>query len=83
MTIKSRRRGHIASRTKDLISKVYDNNSTKRGSIHDDQVEDERTDSTKDERFDVKYMTIKFNKKRKIHGNQVEEERTVSSRTKD
>jgi hypothetical protein len=47
-----------------------------RVSIHDNQVEEERTDSIEDKRFDVKYMTIKFNKERKIHDNQVEEERT-------
>jgi hypothetical protein len=50
-------------------------NSTKRGSIHDNQVKDERTDSIEDERFNVKYTTIKFSKERKIHDNQVKEER--------
>ena len=34
MTIKSRRRGHIVSRTKDLISKVYDNQIQQREEVY-------------------------------------------------
>jgi hypothetical protein len=34
MTIKSRRRGQIALRTKDLISKVYDNQIQQREEVY-------------------------------------------------
>jgi hypothetical protein len=34
MTIKSRKRGHIVSKTKDLISKVYDNQIQQREEVY-------------------------------------------------
>jgi hypothetical protein len=51
--------------------------------IHDNQVEEERTDSIKDERFDVKYMTIKFNKEGRYMTIKLRRRGQISSRTKD